>query len=83
MEKKEIMKELVKLIRNILNESGYDGGSRVRMYKDLSVECLVYGNTEIKNLVITELMNYPQFEMKSDYELSWKEGKYRIYITIL
>lgn len=39
MNKKTSMKELAKIIKNILKEGGYD--SPVRLYQDLSVECHV------------------------------------------
>ena len=81
MDKKTSMKELAKIIKNILKEGGYD--SPVRLYQDLSVECHVYGHTDIRDYVISKLMDYPQFEMDSDFTLSWKDGRYIIYITIV
>ena len=82
MTKKDVMKELAKLIRNILIDGGYDN-ARVRLYQELSVECLVYGHKDIRDYVIAELKQYPNFIYKSENDLSWKDGKYTIYITIV
>lgn len=80
--KKEIMKEVAKLIRNILTFNGYDGNGRVRLYQELSVECLCYGKKDMINLVVTELKKYPNFEINEN-EYSWIDGKYKIYLTIM
>lgn len=83
MTKKEVMKELAKLIRSILDNGGYDSNGRVRLYQELSVECLCYGHKDIRDYVISELENYPQFHYESDMDMYWVDGRYRIYITIV
>ena len=80
--KKEIMKEVAKVIRSILDENGYDSSGRVRLYKELSVECLCYGHKNIQNCVIDGLKKYPNFEIDG-HDYSWVDGKYRIYLTII
>jgi hypothetical protein len=79
--KKEIMKEVAKLIRSILKENGYDSNGRVRLYQDLSVECLCYGNKNIQNCVVEGLKKYSNFGMDG-FSYCWNEGKYIIYLTI-
>lgn len=83
MTKKEVMKELAKLIRSILEEGDYDSHGRVRLYQELSIECLCYGHKDIRDYVISELKKYPQFHYKSDMDMYWVDGRYRIYITIV
>ena len=83
MNKKDMMKELAKLIRSILEEGGYDSSGRVRLYQELSVECLCYGHKDIRDYVISELEKYSQFHYDSDVDMYWVDGKYRIYITII
>ena len=83
MNKRSVMKELSKLLRNILAEGGYDSNGRVRLYKDLSVECLVYGHNDIRDYVISKLKAYSQFKMESEFDLIWVDGKHTIYITIV
>ena len=83
MNKKDMMKELAKLIRSILEEGGYDSYGRVRLYQELSVECLCYGHKDIRDYVISELEKYSQFHYDSDVDMYWVDGKYRIYITII
>lgn len=82
--KKDIMKEVAKLIRNILKEGGYDN-ARVQIYQDLSVECLVWGNRKIRDYVISELEKYPNFKFNGEYEddYVWEDGGHTIYLTIL
>lgn len=79
--KKEIMKEVAKLIRSILDENGYDSSGRVRLHQDLSVECLCYGHKDIENCVVECLKKYPNFQ-KDGFAYCWIEGKYRIYLMI-
>ena len=57
--KKEIMKEVAKLIRNILDENNFDSSGRVRLYQDLSIECLCYGHKDIQNCIIKGLKKIP------------------------
>ena len=83
MSKKDVMKEVAKLIRSILEEGGYDSSGRVRLYQELSVECLVYGHKDIRDYVISELEQYSQFRYDSDVDMYWTDGKYRIYISIV
>lgn len=83
MNKKDMMKELAKLIRSILEEGGYDSHGRVRLYQELSVECLCYAHKDIRDYVISELEKYSQFHYDSDVDMYWVDGKYRIYITII
>ena len=83
MTKKDTMKEVAKLIRNIFEEGGYDSHGRVRLYQELSVECLCYGHKDIRDYVISELKKYTQFYYKSDMDMYWVDGRYRIYITIV
>lgn len=80
--KKEIMKEVAKLIREILKSNGYDSSGRVRLHQELSVECLCYGNKEKHDCVVKELAKYPNFKIE-DTLYCWDEGRYRIYITIV
>lgn len=80
--KKEIMKNVAKIIRSILDENGYDSSGRVRLYQDLSVECLCYGNKNIQNCVVEGLKKYSNFGMDG-FSYCWKDGKYRIYLTII
>ena len=81
--KKAVMKEVAKLIRNILDENGYDSSGRVRLYQELSIECLCYGRKEIQECVVEGLKKYPNFKIESTHDYMWIEGKYRIYITIV
>ena len=81
--KKEIMKEVSKLIRSILDENGYDSSGRVRLYQELSIECLCYGRKEIRECVVDGLKKYPNFKIEDTHDYMWVEGKYRIYITIV
>ena len=83
MTKKEVMKELAKLIRSILDDGGYDNNGRVRLYQELSVECLCYGRKEIQECVIEGLKKYPNFKIEGIHDYMWIDGKYRIYITIV
>ena len=80
--KKEIMKNVAVVIREILKSNGYDSNGRVRLYQELSVECLCYGHKDIQNCVIDGLKKYPNFEIDG-HDYSWVDGKYRIYITIV
>lgn len=80
--KKEIMKEVAKLIRSILEENNFDSSGRVRLYQELSVECLCYGNKEIRECVVEGLKKYPNFEVDGN-DYSWVEGRYKIYLTIV
>ena len=81
--KKAVMKEVAKLIRNILDENGYDSSGRVRLYQELSIECLCYGRKEIQECVVEGLKKYPNFKIEGTHDYMWVEGKYRIYITIV
>ena len=81
--KKEIMKYVAKLIRSILDENGYNSSGRVRLYQELSVECLCYGRKEIQECVVEGLKKYPNFKIESTHDYMWIEGKYRIYITVV
>lgn len=81
--KKAVMKEVAKLIRSILDENGYDSSSRVRLYQELSVECLCYGHKEIRECIVEGLKKYPNFKIEDTYDYLWVDGKYRIYITII
>ena len=83
MTKKEVMKELAKLIRSILDDGGYDSNGRVRLYQELSVECLCYGRKEIRECVVEGLKKYPNFKIEGTHDYVWVDGKYRIYITIV
>lgn len=79
--KKEIMKNIAVVIREILKSNGYDSNGRVRLYQDLSVECLCYGNKNIQNCVVEGLKKYSNFGMDG-FSYCWNEGKYIIYLTI-
>lgn len=81
--KKAVMKEVAKLIRSILDENGYDSSGRVRLYQELSVECLCYGHKEIRECVVEGLKKYSNFKIEGTHDYMWIEGKYRIYITIV
>ena len=81
--KKEIMKEVAKIIREILKSNGYDASGRVRLYQDLSVECLCYGHKDIQNCVVEGLKKYPNFKIEGTHDYMWVDGRYRIYITIV
>ena len=81
--KKAVMKEVAKLIRNILDENGYDSSGRVRLYQELSVECLCYGRKEIQECVVEGLKKYPNFKIEDTHDYVWIDGKYRIYLTII
>ena len=81
-QKKEIMKEVAKLVRSILKENGYDPNSRVRLHQDLSVECLCYGHKDIQNRVVEGLKKYPNFQMDG-FAYCWVDGRYRIYLIII
>ena len=81
--KKEIMKNIAVVIREILKSNGYDSSGRVRLYQDLSVECLCYGNKNMQNYVVEGLKKYPNFKIDNAHDYMWIEGKYRIYITIV
>ena len=81
--KKEIMKEVAKFIRSILDENGYDSSGRVRLYQELSIECLCYGRKEIRECVVEGLKKYPNFKIEGTHDYMWIEGKYRIYLTIV
>lgn len=81
--KKEIMKYVAKLIRSILDENEYNSSGRVRLYQELSVECLCYGRKEIQECVVEGLKKYPNFKIESTHDYMWIEGKYRIYITVV
>lgn len=81
--KKAVMKEVAKLIRSILDENGYDSSGRVRLYQELSVECLCYGHKEIRECIIEGLKKYPNFKIEDTYDYLWVDRKYRIYITIV
>lgn len=82
MTKKDTMKEVAKLIRSILEDGGYDSNGRVRLYQELSVECLCYGHKDIRNYIISELEKYSQFHYDINM-MYWIDGKYKIYITIV
>lgn len=81
--KKAVMKEVAKLIRSILDENGYDSSGRVRLYQELSVECLCYGRKEIRECVVEGLKKYPNFKIEDTHDYLWIDEKYRIYITIV
>ena len=81
--KKEIMKNVAVVIREILKSNGYDPSGRVRLYQDLSVECLCYGNKNIQNCVVEGLKKYPNFKNYGVYDYRWVDGKYNIYLTIV
>ena len=81
--KKAVMKEVAKLIRSVLDENGYDSSGRVRLYQELSVECLCYGRKEIQECVVEGLKKYPNFKIEGIHDYMWIDGKYRIYITIV
>lgn len=81
--KKAVMKEVAKLIRSILDENGYDSSGRVRLYQELSVECLCYGHKEIRECVVEGLKKYPNFKNYGVYDYRWVDRKYNIYLTIV
>ena len=81
MTRKEVQKELAKTIRSILNFNGFDGNYCVRLYKETSVECHLYGKQKEKECVLKALRKYPNFE-ESDCGYIWKDGRSTIYITI-
>jgi len=81
--KKEIMKEVIKVIRSILKENGYDPSGRVRLYQELSVECLCYGRKEIQECVVEGLKKYSNFKIEGTHDYVWVDGKYNIYLTIV
>lgn len=81
--KKEKMKEVAKVIRSILKSNGYDPTGCVRLYQDLSVECLCYGRKEIRECVVESLKKYPNFKIEGTRDYMWVDGKYIIYLTIV
>ena len=81
--KKEIMKNVAVVIREILKSNGYDPSGRVCLYQELSVECLCYGRKEIQECVVEGLKKYPNFKIEDTHDYIWVDGKYRIYLTIV
>ena len=77
------MKNIAVVIREILKSNGYDSSGRVRLYQELSVECLCYGRKEIQECVVEGLKKYPNFKIEGIRDYVWIDGKYRIYLTII
>lgn len=79
MTRKEVQKELAKTIRSLLNMNGFDGNYAVRLYKETSVECHIYGDPKQRKCILEGLQKYKNFNAEKS---TWQDGRNTIYITI-
>lgn len=82
MDKKEIMKEVAKTIRSILDKGGYDSSGRVHLYKDLIIEVAAYGHQDVRDYVKKELSKYPNY-IEDEFGAYWKDGRFTTFISII
>ena len=88
MTKKDFLKKLSKEIKSAILSVGLD--SKVRVYNDISIEILVYGDSEkrdmISNIINSEIVpNYKYISKDKDLEYNWTysspNGYFGIYIV--
>lgn len=81
MDRKSVQKELADICRKWFKEHNC-GSGRVEPYKDLSVECYVYGNRAFGNHLKEYLRQFPEFH-EIGLDLCWTKENQTIYITIV